>query len=509
MRMPLTRRQFVNRTLQAGALAGLADLSFLSDLPAVAADEAKLAPGVVRFTPEIEPLVRLLEDTSRDKVLDAVASRLRTGTNYQQLLTAVFLAGVRGIKPRPVGFKFHAVLVINSAHLASLAAEDRDRWLPLLWAIDNYKVSQAKNKEESAGWMMSAVEEGKLPTAAQAKKRFVEAMDNWDEDGADRAVTALARSAGASAIVELLWRYGARDFRDIGHKAIYVANSWRLLQVIGWRHAEPVLRSLAFALLEHEGTNPAKRDGDPDRPWRDNLRRVGQIRPEWQRGKVSASAATDLLATLRTANSNDACDKVLELLNKEIDPASIWDGLFLRAGELLVCQPGIGGLHCVTATNALHYGYLASGNDETRRMLMLQGAAFLPMFRDFMSSRGKVRDDLRLDVLERADLKNSGPQALEEIFAEVSKDKLTASRKALAWLEQKDARPDDLQAAARRLIFSKGTDAHDYKFSVAALEDYYHVTPALRNRYLAASMCWLRGSGDKNNDLIRRARAAV
>ncbi len=38
-----------------------------------------------------------------------------------------------------------------------------------------------------------------------------------------------------------MWEYGARDFRNIGHKAIYAANAWRTLQAIGWRHAEPVL----------------------------------------------------------------------------------------------------------------------------------------------------------------------------------------------------------------------------------------------------------------------------
>ena len=78
----------------------------------------------------------------------------------------------------------------------------------------------------------------------------------------DVAVAALARTAGAQEVFERFCRYGARDFRDIGHKAIYVANSWRTLQTIGWQHAEPVLRSLAYALLEHEGENPAGRDGD-------------------------------------------------------------------------------------------------------------------------------------------------------------------------------------------------------------------------------------------------------
>jgi hypothetical protein len=509
MFQPLNRRQFVRQTVQAATLAGLTDLAFLQGLPRLSADEAKVTPDTVRFSPDIEPLVRLIEDTPREKLLDAIAAQVREGTSYQLLLSAVFLAGVRGIKPRPVGFKFHAVLVINSAHLASIAAPDQDRWLPLFWAADNFKSSQARNKEESAGWMMSAVEEGKLPSPTQARERFTEAMDNWDEEGADRAIAALVRSAGAGDIVELFWRYGARDFRDIGHKAIYVANSWRCMQTIGWRHAEPVMRSLAFALLEHEGGNPAQRDDEKDRPGRENLKRLAKVRAGWQRGKVTPEATTDLLATMRTANPNEACEKVVELLNKEVDPACVWDGLFLRAGELLMQQPGIVGVHCVTSTNALHYGYTASGNDETRRFLLLQAAAFLPMFHGFMTGRGKVQEDLHIDTLKPAELEGRATESIDEIFADISKDRLTAARKVLSWTGDKNANVAALMSAARRLIFTKGTDSHDYKFSSAALEDFYHASPAWRNRYLATSMFNLHGSGDKDNDLIRRARGAL
>ncbi len=334
-------------------------------------------------------------------------------------------------------------------------------------------------------------------------------MDNWDVEGADRAVTALVRSAGAEEVVEAFWRYGARDFRDIGHKAIYLANSWRLLQTVGWRHAEPVMRSLAFALLEHEGDNPAKRDDLRDRPGRENLERLWKVRRDWQQGEPSTRSAQDLLGVLRTAAPGEACDWVVAELNKGVAPASLWDGLFLRAGELLMQQPGIVGVHCVTSTNALHYGYQATASDETRRFLLLQTAAFLPLFRDAMAGRGKVRTDLHLDTLEKGALKAEGPEAVEEILAEVSKDKLSAARKTLAWLLEQDGEAGALMTAARRLIFNKGTDAHDYKFSSAALEDFYHASPDWRNRYLAASMFFLRGSGDHDNDLIRRARAAL
>ena len=105
---------------------------------------------MVQLSADIEPLVRLIEDTARDRLLEAVAERIRGGPATSEMLAALMLAGVRGIKPRPVGFKFHAVLVINSAHLASLAAQDRDRWLPLFWALDNFKASQARNRTQKA-----------------------------------------------------------------------------------------------------------------------------------------------------------------------------------------------------------------------------------------------------------------------------------------------------------------------------------------------------------------------
>jgi hypothetical protein len=500
---PITRRRFVAGSLQAGALAGLGDLAFLHDLPALAADNA-VTPKIVQFSPEIEPLVRLIEDTPRDKVLDGVGAEIRKGTSYEQLLAAVFLAGVRGIQPRPVGFKFHAVLVINSAHLASLRAPDKERWLPLFWAVDNFKSSQARNKAEG-DWHMPPVDESKLPPSHQARQRFIEAMDNWDEEGTDRAITTLARTAGAAEIYELFWRYGCRDFRDICHKAIYSANSCRSLQAIGWRHAEPVLRSLAYALLDRGGNkNPAQNDYDADRPYRENQKRVSDIGPLWKSERtLSPEASADLLATLRTATPSEGSQKVVELLKKGIHPASIWDGLFLTAGELIMRQPGIVGIHCVTSTNALHYAYQTSDNDETRRLLMLQSAAFLPMFRQAMGGRGKLAD-VQIDKLEKVEAKG-----VEEIFDDVSKDRMLAARKTLALLDHEQVRFPSVVTVAERLIFTKGRDSHDYKFSSAALEDYYHVTAPWRARYAASSMFNLKGTGDRDNDLLRRTQAAL
>ncbi len=58
-------------------------------------------------------------------------------------------------------------------------------------------------------------------------------------------------------------------------------------------------------------------------------------------------------------------------------------------------------------------------------------------------------------------------------------------------------------------MFLKGDDAHDYKFSSAVLEDYYSASPTWRDRYLASSLLLLPGSSDRDNDLVRRTRAAL
>ena len=139
--------------------------------------------------------------------------------------------------------------------------------------------------------------------------------------------------------------------------------------------------------------------------------------------------------------------------------------------------------------------------------MLLQTAAFLTLFREDRAGDKAVR----IDDFEPVPLKSTGKLAIEEIFAEVSNDRMTAARKMAAYLKQNpqsDKSSSGLMDAARRLIFLKGTNSHDYKFSSAVLEDYFQVSPIWRDRYLAASAFNLRGSGGPDNELVKRTRAA-
>lgn len=493
-----SRRDFLH---SSAAVAGLA---FLSKLPRVSADEADLNPNLVRLGTDIEPLVRVIEDISRDKLLEEIGSRVKKGASYREVLAALLLAGVRNIQPRPnVGFKFHSVLVINSAHLASINSPDSERWLPIFWALDQFKSAQAQNIKES-GWRMKPVDESKVPHPHAASAAFIDAMEKWDEGAADAAAAGLARGVGMNEAFELFAKFGARDFRDIGHKAIYVANSFRTLQLIGWQHAEPVLRSLAYALMKTDGKNPAQNDLPPDQPWRRNVRLLGSVRAEWLDGKNDDGAAKELFTTLRGGSDEDGVKLAIAQLNKGVSPRSILDATLCAGGELLMRKPGIPTLHSVTMSNALSYAFHACSNVQTRLQLLIQNVTVIPLFR---GAAGKGFADIKLDELEPAAPK-SPDTALKEIFEDVSGDKLMAARKTLAWGKE-HAEPKPLIDAARVLTFMKGTDSHDYKFSSAVLEDCQRLSPGWREKYLASSMYWLKGSGAKDSGLLGRTRAAL
>lgn len=495
-----SRRTFLKSATASGVLGGLGGIG----LRPVSAKEAELHTSAVRFNDNIEPLVRLIEDTPRESLIEEVAQRVRDGLDYRKLLGATLLAGVRNVQPRPsVGFKFHAVLVVNSAHLASLASRAEDRWLPIFWALDNFKGSQARDVREG-NWTMAAVDESKVPSSDQAEQMFVEAMNQWDEEKADVAVAGLSRTAGANQIFELFARFGVRDFRSIGHKAIFVANSYRTLQCIGWNHSEPVLRSLAYALQNHEGQpNPADNDLAADRPWRTNLERADRIRDHWESGKTDNEATASLIKTFRTGSTDDVCDQVLEMLNAKVSPQSVYDAMLLAGGELLMRQPGIVALHALTTTNAMRFAFKMAASDNTRRMILLQNAAFLPMFREAMVSRGDVKDNWITEIDTASDT-----PTVDSIFEDIGGDTQRASGKVLAYLGN-DGSADSLIDEARRYVFLKGNDSHDYKFSSAVLEDFYHVSPQWRNRYLAASVFKLHGANGRDNGLVNRIQSAL
>src|SRR5262245_24821223 len=81
-----TRRQFLSTAASATAFAGATQLGFLAKLPSVSAQEASASGNVVKLADDIEPLVRLIEETPKERLLEEVAGRIRKGTSYREIV---------------------------------------------------------------------------------------------------------------------------------------------------------------------------------------------------------------------------------------------------------------------------------------------------------------------------------------------------------------------------------------------------------------------------------------
>ena len=280
---------------------GIGDLSFLSQLPAISRADARLDPKSVRFQPEIEPLVRLLEETPRERLLEEVAARIKQGLNYRELLAALLLAGVRNIQPRPVGFKFHAVLVVNSAHLASLASPDSDRWLPIFWALDYFKESQARDVREG-DWTMGPVNESAVPRQRRPGRHSSKPWTTGTKRPPMRLWPGWSAPPKPRRYFEdflPLRRARFPRHRPQGHlcgQQLAYAATHRLAAC----RAGAAFSGVCLALSRRRESGQAGCRAGPSLAR--NQARAARIRSDWQQGKTSVEAAAEMLATLREAS---------------------------------------------------------------------------------------------------------------------------------------------------------------------------------------------------------------
>jgi hypothetical protein len=449
----------------------------------------------------VEGLRKWLEASRREDIPRDVARMIRTGLRYEDLQAALCLAAVRNVQPYPdVGYKYHSVMVLRSIHLATVQLPAADRWLPIVWGADYFKDTQAQERAAS-GWRLPPGPTGSAGDREAARRALVTALDNWNRDAADAAIVRYAQAARMDEIFSVLFAYGARDLRAIGHKAITVSNAHSLVALLGSVNAEPLLRSTVAALQNSEGgPDPARHNLQPDRPWRQNQRQLGEIPRSWKQGRDDAGARRELREALYRVSEDAAGPAVVEFLRQGISPDAIWRVLFDTAAELLMRQPSIVLVHAQTTANALHYAYRVCGDERTQQLMLLQCAAFMAMFRTIVNT---TQSGFSLDVLQPLPLDSTGIESIAEIFTDVAAGhRLQAARKCLGYL-QNGGDADAVIAAARQNLIYSAEEPHDYKFSEAVFDNYAHLADSSwRSRFLSAGMAYFKGSARRPSPVV-------
>ncbi len=510
-----SRREFVHFSTSVGLLGGLGSIGALGR---ALAQDTNVLPNLVRLSDDIEPIVRVIEDTPHGRIFEAAAELLRSGLEYKQIMAALYLAGIRNVDSRSSGSRFHCVYVINSAHLLALESPAHERFLPFFWALDDFKRAQAQLSRPMRP--LSAP----TPSGAEAIAALRAAVHAWDQHAAEIALAGMARTCSTADAFEELWWLGARDIRPIGHKAIFVANTWRTLDIIGWQHAEPAFRSLGQSLAGYGPTTVNNGFAFDNQCWQENEELVrahaaalpqdwaDEAKPGAEAGAgADAAVAAALLAPIRASDDGAACRDALALLmESKVRAGAIWDIVHLAAAEFMFRARGIAAVHAVTSINALHFGFRTARTTETRLFLLLQAVGWMAHFAWTLGLAGKPQPRFKiLDLAAaEAEIPDDPATAVDTIVSTIATDPYAAARSAFAYANRHADHPA-LFSAARRLVFTRATDTHDYKYPAAAFEDFPAVSPAWRSHMLAASMLHIPAMTAPESQVFQRAREAV
>lgn len=442
--------------------------------------------------PTLDMIAQKLAGCSRDAAFSVAIDLIGEGADWKDLLGGSFLAGVKEVKPQPVGFQFHAVMMVESAFQLATATKEENRLFPVFFNIDDMKRSQARDAQRG-DWTMQPRADRATLRPEVAERCLEKAMRDWDEELADRAIASLYASMPKNKLFEILWPLGARDFTNIGHKAIWTAQAYRTLTRIGWQHGLPVLRSLMLGLLDGKGKDPSITHYETNRKLSRGLPTT------WRKGKVDPAASVALLQDLRSAKVDHASALVVDAIGRGLAPRSVWDAYRLLAAEMLIIKPGILPVHPTTAINSLQFAFRTSRRETTKRVLLLQGATWLLLYRNFLSMK---LDKPIIEVIPAA----TERVAPNVILGTATKSKLQASRQVLALPTRK------LRAFGefiRRNVFSKGTEHHLYKYTAAVLEDARRCHPSFANRLLAAAVHYVPADGQRDARVYTRAKEAL
>jgi hypothetical protein len=512
----LRRRDFLGTSAAAASVIGLGRLGLLAPLGPAAEPEARLKPEDVRLTPEIEPLVRLIEETPQEKSVAVMIGQLRKGVSYRQFLAALFLAALRmNVSP-------HHVYMIFSAHQVSLEVGREERLLPLFWALHTLQTRRGE------GGRFPKPNLGVYPGPKTAGEGLDAAMRKFDAERAEVALLSLVRNEGGKAAMGRLWPYVARDSSNIGHRAIAFVSAWRTLETVGWQHAEPVCQFVVRELNAGKYLPPLYR------PNRERAEKgTGKLPADWAGRRGDRGATLELLALLRAGDGKAACESAFAALEKGAAQAqAVWDAVFLAAGEIMLRfntyeQLPARPLHTSTSMNALHYAFHACPDPAARLYTLLMAVDWTAGYIATELGRKKLRD-VKITALPEAAVPDTAQKAVEALFSaqpvrkfdEGSKlftseyvgkkedmDGLVGSAFAFA-RKYSDHRP--FAAAALRLVCLKATqNAHDVKFPAAIFENYEAVSREWRPHLLAASMHWLPGTRMEDNPGVKQAREAL
>lgn len=452
---------------------------------------------------EIEDLANRIIECEQNRAVDLVTAELSSGRSKQDIFLASFIAGMRYHGHHSAYVAFPISEVSNQANL-------EDELLPLFYYLSVLKF-RAKRPA------LRKLDTRKLPAADKALGNFHAAIERGEQADAGLALLSLGRNFGYQQGFNELWKYAAeRNHNSGGHTAISVVNTYRTLQVTGWRCAETALQ---FAATDEAWHRPGGSDLHAV-----NWERAGQVEelPRlWANRKSDSDQVIELLNVFRKGKTYEACDETFSRLKESrATSGTIWDVVFLLTTELVVRYQWVGSKmlagHSVTCVNALNYVFRNATDSNIRLYALLEAVEWAVSFLQRERDRPALRDFdlLKLEPKGLADTSETldkvfsllPPRRFASMHRPDFEDVDEAMKLTFSWANR-NSNHEPFWRRAQFLMSIKSTpEVHDFKYPIALMENCLQVSPRYRPYLTAAAVHVLHGTDMEDSPIVAEGR---
>ncbi len=332
MNAPHTRREFL-ADVGRGMLVASVGYGMATDLglaPAFAAE-----PSDALNFGTLEPLVCLMQETPANKLLPALAGKLKSGTELRRLVAAAALANARTFGGEDyVGF--HTMMALApSLHMAHELPQALQP-LPVfkvLYRNTNRIQEHGGRKDE----VLHAVKSGTLPEGRTGAELLRDAVHRKDVNGAEQTFAALSQLSADDALNHLL--HAVQDNTEV-HRVVLPYRAWDLLGLVGREQAHTLLRQSVRYCVKAE-TWPRTATWDEPRVLLPKMLEQHQLLTRAPGTRAAEDSWVEQLSqTIFKSTPAQAAEAAAVALAEGFSPAAIGEAISLAANQLVLRDMG-------------------------------------------------------------------------------------------------------------------------------------------------------------------------
>ena len=281
---------------------------------------------------ELEPLVCLMQETPKERLLPLLVDRLRSGTDLKRLVAGAALANARTFGGEDY-IGFHTMMAMSPAyHMAQELPAERQA-LPVLKVLyrNTSRIQDTGGRKAEVLHPVQAAAAGVVTGEAMR-----DAGRRKDTGAAEGMFAAAVHSSPKEALDELLLT--VRESIDV-HRVVLPYRAWALLDVVGMDHAHTMLRQSVRFCLQAESARNATWD-EPEKLLPKLLEQYHLL--DRKPGERSGDDAwvEELSKTIYRSDAAHAAEAAAAALADGFAPSSVGAAVSLAANQLVLRDPG-------------------------------------------------------------------------------------------------------------------------------------------------------------------------